>query len=101
MRETITIELGGRRFEVAPLTFRQLRAIEQALGRALKPDALPTVDFDAALDILEAALGRFHPEMTREALLDLEGIKPEIVAATRAILRLSGYIEREVAPGEA
>jgi hypothetical protein len=101
MRETIAIELGGRHFTVTALTFRQLRDIEDALGRALTPGALPGVDFDAAVDILTAALGRTHPEMTREAILDLEGTKPEIVAATRAVLRLSGYLERETVPGEA
>jgi hypothetical protein len=101
MAETIAITLGGRRFEVRALTFRQLRGIEEALSRAAKPGASAGVDFEAATEILAAALSRAHPEMNREAILDLEGTKAEIVSAIRAVLRLSGYIEREAAPGEA
>jgi hypothetical protein len=101
MAEAIVITLAGRRFTVGALTFRQLRGIEEVLGHALKPGAAPGGEFDAAMDILAAALSRAHPEMNRDAILDLEGTKAEIVVATRAVLTLSGYIEREAAPGEA
>jgi len=95
MTDTAEIRLGGRTYAVRPLTFRQLREIEDALGRAFKAGPLTRIDFDAAVDILAAALGRVDPAMTREAILDLEGTKVEIVVATRAVLRLSGYVERE------
>jgi hypothetical protein len=97
MAETIAISLGGRDFTVRPLTFRQLREIEEALGRALKAGPLTKIDFDAAIDIVAAALNRADPTITRDTILDLEGTKTEIVAATRAILGLSGYVERETA----
>jgi hypothetical protein len=100
MAETATIALGGRQFTVRPLTFRQLRDIEAALDQALKAGAQTRINFDAAIDILAAALGRGDPTITRDALLDLEGGKDEIVAATRTILRLSGYVG-DTAPGEA
>jgi hypothetical protein len=100
MTATATITLGGRNFDVATLTFRQLRGIEEALGRAAKPGA-PGADFDVAVDIVAAALSRAYPEMNREAILDLEGSKSDIVTAVRALLRFAGYSERETAPGEA
>jgi len=102
MAEAITITLGGREFTVRPLTFRQLRDVEEALGKAAKAGPLTRIDFDAAIDILVAAVSRAHPELTRDAILDFEGAKPEITAATNAILRLSGYVkETGAAPGEA
>lgn len=100
MAETATVALGGRQFTIRPLTFRQLRDIEAALDRALGPGAPTRINFDAAIDILAAALGRAAPSLTRDAILDLEGTKDEIVAATRAVLRLSGYVG-DAASGEA
>lgn len=99
MAENVTITLGGRDFRVRPLNFRQLREVEEALGKALKAGPMTRIDFDAAIDILVTALGRNEAKLDREALLDLEGTKAELVAATRAILELSGYIG-EAAPGE-
>jgi hypothetical protein len=100
MAETATIALGRRQFTIRPLTFRQLRDIETALDQALKAGVQTRINFDAAIDILAAALGRSDPALTRDAILDLEGSKDEIVAATRAVLRLSGYVG-DTAPGEA
>ncbi len=101
MTETGTITLGGRRFEIRPLTFRQLRDIEDALGRAFKAGAQTRIDFDAAVDIVAAAISRTDPTVNRETILDLEGTKDDIVTATRAVLRASGHIERaEPSPGE-
>lgn len=101
MTETASIVLGGRSFEIRALTFRQLRDIEEGLGRALTAGAQTRIDFDAAIDIVAAALSRTHAAMNRETLLDLEGTKSEIVAATRAVLRLSGYVDEDAPPGEA
>ncbi|HEY5209897.1 MAG TPA: hypothetical protein VIJ42_10685 [Stellaceae bacterium] len=102
MAETMTISLGGQRFEIRALTFRQMRDIEEALARTAKTGPLTRIDFDAAVDILAAALRRGTTALDREAILDLEGSKAEFVAATRAVLELSGYIEKAAAPpGEA
>jgi hypothetical protein len=102
MAEAISISLGGRLFEIRALTFRQLRDIEAALGRALHAAAPDRIDFDAAVDVIAAALHRCDPALDREAILDLEGTKADFVAATRAILSLSGYVEAEAPPpGEA
>jgi hypothetical protein len=100
MAETATIALGGRQFIIRPLTFRQLRDIETALDHALKAGTKTRINFDAAIDILAAALSRSDSALNRDAILDLEGGKDEIVAATRAVLRLSGYVGDAV-PGEA
>ena len=101
MAEAITIALGGRQFRIRALSFRQLRDIEEALGRALDAGAQTRIDFDAAIDIVAAALTRTDPAMNRDAILDLEGTKADIVAATRAVLNLSGYVAQgEAPPGE-
>jgi hypothetical protein len=101
MADAAIIRLGGRQFEIGALTFRQLRDIEAALGRALQAGPPARIDFDAAVDVIAAALRRSDPTMDREAILDLEGTKSEFVAATRAVLGVSGYLEKgEPQPGE-
>jgi hypothetical protein len=101
MTDVAVIRLGGRQFEVRALTFRQLRDIEAALGRALQAGPAARIDFDAAVDVIATALRRSDSTMDREAILDLEGTKAEFVAATRAVLSVSGYIEKGApTPGE-
>jgi len=100
MAESITIKLGGRDFIVRPLTFRQLREIEAAIDASTKAGAV-SVEFDAQVDIIAAALSRCEPPMTREQVLDLEVTKPQVGMAMRAILKASGYLEGDQKPGEA
>jgi len=94
------ITLGGRAFTLRPLTLGQLRVILPAFARAAglaREEAI-----DAAIDIIEAALARDTPEITRAALLEAEMLPAELIAAVDAIARLSGLVQQEtVLPGEA
>lgn len=96
-----TIVVGGRKFALRPLTLGQLRRILPAFARAA---GLATEEaVDAAIDILAAVLSRDAPEMTRAALLAVEMLPAELVAAVDAVARLSGLVAQEEArpPGEA
>jgi hypothetical protein len=95
MAEMATIVLAGRSFALRPLTLRQLRVVLPAFVRAASLADEPAID--GAIDILAASLGRDHPEMTRDALLELEILPGELAAAVGAVARLSGL----VSPGEA
>ena len=94
------ITLAGRRFRLRPLTLGQLRIVLPAFARAAglaKEEAI-----DAAIDILAAALSRDTPEMNRAALLQVEILPAELIAAVDAVARLSGLVAQgDGAPGEA
>lgn len=94
------ITLGGRAFKLRPLTLGQLRVVLPAFARAAglaREEAI-----DAAIDIIEAALSRDAPEITRAVLLEAEMLPAELIAAVDTIARLSGLVQQEVtAPGEA
>jgi hypothetical protein len=93
------IILGGRTYKLRPLTLGQLRVILPAFARAAALGQEDSVD--AAIDILEAALSRDAPEMTRAVLLDAEIFAAELIGAVDAIARLSGLVqEGNVLPGE-
>jgi hypothetical protein len=94
-----TINLGGRRFALRPLTLGQLRRVLPAFARAAGLAQEEAID--AAIDILAAALERDHVSMTRDVLLDIELRPIELIAAVDAIARLSGLVSEEgTVPGE-
>lgn len=97
MSETIT--LGGRRFEIRPLKLGQLRhlldAIEGMTGKS--GGAL----IEAAARIVTAGLAPAHPDLTADAVLDLEATFAEFNAAVSAILRIAGLKPQVDAMGEA
>jgi hypothetical protein len=92
MSETTTIRLGGAEFAVRPLTLRQLRTVLPAVARAAR--FTEEQGLDAAIDIVAAALARDRPELTREALLDMEVTPQELAAAVGAIAAASGLVPR-------
>jgi hypothetical protein len=90
-RQPDTISLGGRSFEVRPLTVAQVQAIEPLLvGSESSAATIAT-----AVAILRVALARDHAEAAAE-LDTLEAGAPEIGAAMAQVLRLGGFL-----PGEA
>ncbi len=95
MTEPAIIRLGGIGYAVRPLTLRQLRSVLPAFARAGAIGAEDGVD--AAIEILAAALSRDHPEVTRDALLDIEASVQELAVAVTVVAQLSGL----VSPGEA
>ena len=85
-----TIILGGRELTVRPLILRQLREVLPAFARAAGMTSAGGID--AAIDIVAAALSRDHPELTREAILELEGTARELTRAVGAVAELSGLV---------
>ena len=86
MGETVT--LGGRHFEAHPLKLGQLRhlldAIEGMTGKS--GGAL----IEAAATVVASGLAPAHPDLTVDAMLDLEATLEELNAAVAAILRIAG-----------
>jgi hypothetical protein len=90
MSETRAIRLAGTEYAVRPLTLRQLRLVLPAFARAASVTSGEGVD--AAIDILAAALSLDHPEVTRDALLDVEVSPRELADAVGAVAQLSGLV---------
>jgi hypothetical protein len=88
MSAPVTITLGGRALAVRPLTIGQFREIYPAVfkGAGLASEE----GYDQAIRCIAGALRRDHPEMTFDALLDLETDIDELSRAFIAIMRLSG-----------
>jgi hypothetical protein len=96
MTETIT--LGGRQFELRPLKLGQLRRLLDALDQmsGQKGGAL----IAAAVEVAAAGLVPAHPDLTAEALLDLEASVDDLNAAVAAVLRVAGLRAVEAPVGE-
>lgn len=96
MTGTITVALGGRYFAVRPLTLRQLRDVGvRVAGVAdLPADAAARERraYDQMVEIVSVALRRDSPDMTEDAIYDMEIGLAELQAAHRAILRHSGLV---------
>lgn len=94
-RQADTIALGGRSFDVRPLTVAQVQAIEPLLvGSESSAATIAT-----AVAILRVALARDHAEAAAE-LDTLEAGAPEIGAAMAQVLRLGGFLPGEASAGD-
>jgi hypothetical protein len=89
-----TVTLGGREFRVRPLKLGQLRHLLDALEQMAGKSAGALVE--AAAGVVAAGLAPAHPEITTDALLDLEARLDELNEAVAAILEEAG-----LRPGEA
>lgn len=96
MSDITIIRLGGAEFAIRPLTLRQLRSVLPAFARAAAITAEDGID--AAIEILAAALSRDHPEMSRDALLEIEASVEELAQAVGAVATLSGLVPSGEAP---
>ncbi len=83
-----TMQLAGREFELRPLTLGQLRLLFDALGDLSGKSGGALVE--SAAKIIHAGLARSHPELTLEAVLDMETSLDEANDAVAAILRMAG-----------
>ena len=86
MTETIT--LGGRTFETRPLKLGQLRHLLDALEGMTGKSGGALID--AAATVVTAGLAPAHPDLTLNAILDLEATIEELNAAVAAVLRVAG-----------
>jgi len=94
-----TIALGGRQFEIRPLKLGQLRHLLDALDDMAGKSGGALIE--AAAQIVTVGLGPAHPDLTRDAVLDLEATVEELNAAVAAILRIAGLRPKDDAAGEA
>jgi hypothetical protein len=94
------ITLGGRDFAIEPLKLGQLRALLDALDDLSGKTGGAVVD--AAAQVIQAGLARAMPELTLDAVLELEATMDELTAAVSVILGVAGLSRRENVPsGEA
>ena len=98
MSDSITVTLAGTAYTVPRLTVRQLRDLQ--IGSVeYKPDELPTLGkkieaaYDSDIQIISVGLRRNYPEMTVDAIYDLETNRDEINTASLAILIHSGLVK--------
>ncbi|MFZ2004896.1 MAG: hypothetical protein WB697_06855 [Stellaceae bacterium] len=96
MTET-KITLGGRDFAIEPLKLGQLRALLDALDDLSGKSGGAVVD--AAARVIQAGLARAMPDLTLDAVLELEATMEEVTAAVSVILRVAGLARQQ--PGEA
>jgi hypothetical protein len=97
MTETTT--LGGRRFEIRPLKLGQLRHLLDALDDMTGKSGGALIE--AAAKVVAAGLAPAHPDLTADAVLDIEATIEELNAAVAAVLRIAGLTPVENATGEA
>lgn len=90
-----TINLGGKSFDLKPLTIRQMKALEKLSS---DPD-VSTAGMAYAAEVIKIGLSRDHAGIDVE---DLEANTDEIKAALRDIMVLGGFVKAgEATPGEA
>jgi hypothetical protein len=93
-----TVTLGGREFRVRPLKLGQLRHLLDALEEMAGKSGGALID--AAAKVVAAGLVPAHPDITADALLDLEARVEDLNAAVAAILERAGLRPKDAGPGE-
>jgi hypothetical protein len=94
------ITLGGREFAIEPLRLGQLRALLDALDDLSGKTGGAVID--AAARVIQAGLARAMPELTLDAVLELEATMDEVTQAVAVILGVAGLSRAGgIAPGEA
>jgi hypothetical protein len=98
MTET-KITLGGRDFAIEPLKLGQLRTLLDALDDLSGKSGAAVID--AAARVIQAGLSRSMPDLSLDAVLELEATMDEVTEAVTVILRVAGLSRQEgKAPGE-
>jgi hypothetical protein len=96
MSENVT--LGGRSFEIRPLKLGQLRHLLDALEGMTGKSGGALIE--AAATVVASGLAPAHPDLTLDAMLDLEATIEELNRAVAAILRIAGLHPMENAQGQ-
>jgi hypothetical protein len=93
------ISLGGREFAVEPLKLGQLRGLLDALDDL--SDKTGGAVIDAAARVIQAGLARATPELTVDAVLELEATMDQVTEAVAIILSAAGLSRPvDAQPGE-
>ncbi len=85
-----TIAIGGRQFELRPLTVGQLAAVETAISN--NAGALPLA---LAISVLKIGLARTYPN---DPVEELEATATEIAAGMAAVLEQGGFLDGNPPP---
>lgn len=99
MAEPVTIRLGTRDFQIAPLTIGQLRQLLDAIEAVQSSSG--GAQIEASAKIIHAGLASSEPNVTFDEILGIVAPVDEIQAAVAAILKLAGLGPREPTAGEA
>ena len=95
---TEMIRLRARDFELRPLTLGQLRHLLDALDAMAGKSGGALIE--AAAEVVTSGLAPAHPDLSANAVLDLEATIGELNAAVAAILRVAGLHPLVNATGE-
>lgn len=82
------IKLGGKEFDIRPLKLGQLRGLLDALDEMGGKSGGGLID--AAAKVLVAGLAPGCPDLTVDAVLDLEATIDELNRAVAAVLKVAG-----------
>ena len=93
-----SVSLGGRRFEIRPLKLGQLRHVLDALDAMTGKSGGGLIE--AAAKVVAAGLMPAQPDLTADAVLDLEATVEELNAAVAAILSVAGLRPKDDPMGE-
>lgn len=98
-----TIVLAGKEWIVCPLPLRQVIAIGPLLAkcRGVSADTLAPETFDPMIEVVERALKKAYPGVTRDDLLDLPISLGELMEAITVIVEQSGGKRVDPSAGEA
>jgi hypothetical protein len=83
-----TISLGGRHFAIEPLKLGQLRTLLDALDDLSGKTGGAVID--AAARVIQAGLARGVPELSLDAVLELNATMDEVTEAVAVILTVAG-----------
>jgi hypothetical protein len=101
--ESLKITLAGKEFSIASLTLGQIEDLSIAIVLPDTDDPQENIrrSYSRTLATLTTALRKSFPDMTAQALRDMTITREELSAAYSAVLRHSGLMPKENAPGEA
>lgn len=96
MGKTIVIVLGADQFTVGAMNLGQLEQAMPIIGRLRADDGVEQIT--KLLDVVQVGLSAAYPEVdVRRCTADLD----ELRAALTAVMEVSGFETKAVAPGEA
>lgn len=99
-----TVTLAGSSYYIAPLPLRQILALADLLPKLknINPEKVTSEMFDPVIEIVQRALLRAYPGITKDDLLDLPITALELLAAVPVIVEQGGgQASSEPAAGEA
>jgi hypothetical protein len=96
MSDTISVTLAGKEYQIRKLTLNQSRKLRIGTKRLQGITEDNMDDFELyAIDVISTALTRAHPDMTAEAILELETTTAEILQVYGAVMEFAGFSKKK------